>query len=99
MDLAYRQIQIIDEEHLKHCFSKDQGNHGTDYTLMTSIASRGVLCICPALSEWIADEFRKTTAIDKERRKAVELRTSYPNAKQQRDRKARGGGGKGGPEV
>ena len=44
-------------------------------------------------------ELSKRNVLDKERRKAVELRTSYPNAKQQRDRKARGGGGKGGPEV
>ena len=36
--------------------------------------ARGELCICPLLSEWIAKELQKESAVMKERRKAGEER-------------------------
>ena len=73
LELVYRQIQVI-EEKLKHKFT-DEHDANLDYYLMSGSSSRSHLCICPALSEWIAEEAKKETAVMKERRKAREERS------------------------
>ena len=42
--------------------------------LYAGSSSRAGLCISPELSEWVADEMRKESAVMKERRKAREER-------------------------
>ena len=74
MELVCRQIQSI-EERLKHKFTDAGGGDSFEQSLIAGYQSRGSLCICPALSEWIAEEIRKNTAVEKERRKARDERS------------------------
>ena len=76
VELIYRQIQCI-EERLKDKFlpSDPGGANGLEQHLMAGIHSRSQLCICPALSTWLAGEVRQQNAVDKERRKAREERS------------------------
>ena len=98
VELLCRAIQVTAYGHMDRFLgSRDDSFergilYGTTY-------GEGNLPISPKLKEHMGAELSKRNVLDKERRKAVEVRTSYPNAKQQRDRKARGGGGKGGPEL
>ena len=75
MELVYRQIQCI-EERLKDKFmsSDPNGATGWEQQLMAGTNSRSQLCICPALSSWLAEEIRKNNLVEKERRKAREER-------------------------
>ena len=71
-ELMVRQIQTI-EERLKDKFTNND-DHGIEYSLMTGLPSCATLCICPALSAFVATEAAKETAVLKERRKAREER-------------------------
>lgn len=71
-ELVCRQIQTL-EENLKSRFISDQDT-GMDLYLMSGAPSRAQLCICPALSQWVATEASKESAVLKERRKAREER-------------------------
>ena len=72
-ELICRQIQIAEEKY-KDKFSNIGGDSSFDYHLMAGTTHRSQLCICPALTEWLAEELRKQTAVDKERRKARDER-------------------------
>lgn len=57
----------------------------------------GNLPICPALKDYMAAELQKKNAIDKERRKAIELRIDHPNQQPRGRGRQRGRGtGRGG---
>ena len=71
-ELVCRQIQTT-EERLKEKFTTGQ-DASVDLFLMSGSSSRASLCICPALSAWVATEAAKDTAVLKERRKAREER-------------------------
>jgi hypothetical protein len=72
IELILRQIQSI-EERLQDRFIDDH-EFGADYGIMSGLASRSSLCICPALTSHVAAEASKRTAVLKERRKAREER-------------------------
>jgi len=71
-ELICRQIQTI-EERKKAQFS-DGNDFGSDHALMSGMPNRSNLCICPALSAWVAQEVAKESAVLKEKRKAREER-------------------------
>ena len=71
-EFVCRQIQTT-EERLKEKFTTGQ-DASVDLFLMSGSSSRASLCICPALSAWVATEAAKDTAVLKERRKAREER-------------------------
>ena len=76
MELVCRQIQCIEERYKdKFCGGDTAGTGSLEHHLMAGIQSRSQLCICPALNDWLADEIRKQTSVDKERRKAREERS------------------------
>ena len=76
LELICRQIQCIEERYKDKFCGGDAGGTGSlEHHLMSGLQSRAQLCICPALNDWLADELRKQTAVDKERRKAREERT------------------------
>jgi len=76
LELICRQIQCIEERYKDKFQGGDVASSGSlEHHLMAGIQSRSQLCICPALNDWLADEIRKQTAVDKERRKAREERT------------------------
>ena len=75
-ELICRQIQCIEERYKdKFCAGDAAGFGSLEHHLMAGIQSRFQLCICPTLNDWLADEIRKQTAVDKERRKARAERT------------------------
>ena len=53
---------------------KDSLELVSEAALFSGSRSRTTICVCPALSEWIAEEMRKEAAIMKERKKAREER-------------------------
>ena len=64
------------EEKHKDASKKAQGDTATldsNFYLGTT-STRGAVCICPALQDWISDELRREASIMKERRKAREER-------------------------
>ena len=73
MELIMRQL-MLQEEKLKDKFSSAASDAAVEAHLFGGDRSRSCLCICPALSEWVADEVRKETLVMKERRKAREER-------------------------
>ena len=76
MELVCRQIQCVEERYKDKFQGGDVAGTGSlEHHLMAGIQSRSQLCICPALNDWLAEEIRKQTAVDKERRKAREERT------------------------
>jgi hypothetical protein len=70
--LICRQLQTV-EERFKEKFTVSN-DASIDLYLMSGSTSRASLCICPALSSWVAAEAAKDTAVLKERRKAREER-------------------------
>ena len=70
-----RQIQMVEERYKDKVFGHAGEQHTLETNLFSGAMHRSGLCICPALSEWIATELRGESAILKERRKAWEERT------------------------
>ena len=72
-ELVARQIQLLEERQRER---KPPANELVDSHLYmgSSEAGRGGACICPLLSDWIAEELRKESGVLKERRKAREER-------------------------
>ncbi len=72
-EYLFRQIQMIEERYQDKVFGA-----GSDRNLETNLFSGhhhgSGLCVCPALSEWIAVAMRGEATIFKERRKAREER-------------------------
>ena len=68
-----RQIQCI-EERYKDKFASASSSQPFDTHIMLGTSSRAALCICPKLSDYLAEETRKNTAVAKELRKAREER-------------------------
>ena len=80
-ELVVRQIQM-QEDRWKERLLGTQADSTLESHLFVGSSSRGMLCVCPALEEWIAEETRKSSAILKERRKAREERdAARPKAK------------------
>ena len=72
MELICRQIQTIEERLKENFISGDE--QSIDQYLMSGAPSRALLCICPAVTIWVASEAARDSAILKERRKAREER-------------------------
>ena len=68
-------IQTIEERFKDRFFAGGGGDNTRDYFLMSGASESSQLCICPALSSYVADEARKEVAVLKERRKAREERS------------------------
>ena len=73
-EIAAREVQVAEERH------RDKVAGGSDDRLDSNLARgtdlvRGNICVMPALTEWIAAELAKESAVMKERRKAREERT------------------------
>ena len=74
--LICRQIQMFEESFKDKFSGGDAGGTGSlEHHSMSGRQFRAQLCMCPALNDWLADDLRKKTAVDKERRKAREERT------------------------
>ena len=68
-----RQVQLIEERYKEKVIGA-ASETTVEAALYAGQANRTGLCICPALSEWIAGEMRGEAAVMKERRKAREER-------------------------
>ena len=93
-EVLARKIQLIEERHK----DRGQGNidaidGGDDHFLFLGGGigpmTRQNACVCPLLSEWVAEELRKEAAVMKERRKAREERNL---ARTKKDKKEKGAG-------
>ena len=81
-EMLMRQVQLVEERWKERFVGVDNADSEHNLHLYLGGPSRGNLCISPMLSEWIADELRKESAISKERRKAREERALVkPKAK------------------
>ena len=70
-----RQVQLV-EEKWKDRFLGANPEASMEALLFGGVGNRSMLCICPALTEYIAEEMRKEAAVMKERRKAREERAA-----------------------
>ena len=85
-EFCARQIQSVEEKYRDRGVPKDSLELVSEAALFSGSRSRSTICVCPALSEWIAEEMRKEAAIMKERRKvragrkgtSLSLRSSLP---------------------
>ena len=84
MELLVRQIQIIEERFKDRFMQSSSSSQDFDRHLMSGNTSRTQICVCPELIDWLAKESSKTTAIDKERRKAREERALLQKAPKQK---------------
>ena len=80
-EIIARQIQLLEEKHRDCGGGGGKGGDSSGASMdshlyMGSSSSRGGLCVCPLLSDWIADELRRESAVMKERRKAREERSA-----------------------
>ena len=75
-EFCARQIQLVEEKYRDRGVPKDSLElvSESEAALFSGSRSRTTICVCPALSEWIAEEMRKEAAVMKERRKAREER-------------------------
>lgn len=72
---AARQIQLTQERWKERATgSADAQEMHLEFHVFAGTSTRGHLCICPDLTEWISDELKRESAINKERRKAREER-------------------------
>ena len=72
---AARQLQAVEERWKDRAIGSNESLEAqADIALYAGQQTRGNLCICPALAEWISTELRSEAAISKERRKAREER-------------------------
>ena len=70
-----RQIQRIEEKYKdRFPVSFESHNASQEMHLFAGGASRGNLCICPALETWISAQLKDEAAVATERRKAREER-------------------------
>ena len=71
------QVTVHHEHQVIQLFAPRQSESAevqSDIALYAGQQTRGNLCICPALAEWISNELRSEPAISKERRKAREAK-------------------------
>jgi hypothetical protein len=84
-ELLVRQIQMAEERH------KDRFTGKSDFMeerhLFSGAEQRVNLCICPALTVYVAQEMSKESAIMKERRKAREERQLFKPEKEKVEKK------------
>jgi hypothetical protein len=73
-EFCARQIQLVEEKYRDRGVPKDSLELVSEAALFSGARSKTTICVCPTLSEWIAEEMRKEAAIMKERRKAREER-------------------------
>jgi hypothetical protein len=73
-EFAGRQVQLIEERYKDKVFGHDDSGLTAESRLFSGSSDRAGLCICPKLTEWIAEELKKESAVLKERRKAREER-------------------------
>ena len=73
MEFAARQVQFVEERWKERVVGKDEIGV-SEASLFSGVSNRHNLCICPALTSWIAEEMRKESSVLKERRKAREER-------------------------
>ena len=73
-ELVARQLQLTEERWRERFTGPDNADSESNLHLFLGGATRGNLCISPALQEWISDELRKESSVAKERRKAREER-------------------------
>eukprot|EP00974_Lingulodinium_polyedra_P097645 9465705-Lingulodinium_polyedra.AAC.1 len=72
---AARQLQLVEEKWKDRTSSSaDSQEQQQDMYLYAGRATRGNLCICPLLQEWVAAELAKEYSVAKEKRKAREER-------------------------
>ena len=73
--LAARQLQLVEERYKdRRPGSFEAQDAESDFHLYAGTATRGTICVAPALSEWIATQLQKEASVAKERRKAREER-------------------------
>lgn len=73
-EAASRQLQLVEERWRERAIGSSDGLDHQDIAVFSGRATRGNLCICLALEEWVAAELQKEYAVSKERRKAREER-------------------------
>jgi hypothetical protein len=75
-EIIARQVQLVEEKHRDAGSKKTQGDSASSdsHLYLGTTSTRGGLCICPALQDWISDELRREASVMKERRKAREER-------------------------
>jgi len=94
---AARQLQLVEERHKDRVVgSVESQDLHRELHLYAGGSTRGNLCICPALEEWISEQLRHEAAINKERRKAREERLL---ARPKKGDKAHKGGGAGSADA
>jgi len=82
-ELVCRQLQLIEEQQYEDSAAAgakkdgktDKAAADTETSIfMGTQATRSGICVCPALTEWLAEQLRAEAAVAKERRKAREER-------------------------
>ena len=87
-ELQARRLQLLEEQCYETLLrqsagGKKKGGKGQEDPLAAEIeaqlflgsgASKGNMCICPALAEWLSDQLKAEASIAKERRKARDER-------------------------
>ena len=89
LELAARRLQLVEEKVMERALAasankgkdKDKGKTSFDDRIESDLflgagESRGNICVCPALRQWIAEEMKAEAAVAKERRKAREERAA-----------------------
>lgn len=71
-EVLCRNLQLVEERWKEKVVGQSDGGVMQDAHIFTGQQTRGTLCICPKLSEWVAEELKKESAVLKERRKARE---------------------------
>lgn len=72
---AARQVQLTEERWKERATgSVDAHEQHLEFHVFAGTSTRSHLCICPEFAEWISDELRRESAINKERCKAREER-------------------------
>jgi len=84
-DLVCGQLQLIEEQQYEDSVAAGAEKEGKTnkvvagtetYIVMGTQATRSVVCVFPALTEWLAGQLRAEAAVAKERREAREERAS-----------------------
>ena len=71
-----RQIQMVEERWKDRAVGASEGDSAFgEMHLFAGKQTRGNLCLCPDLVEWISDQLKNEASINKERRKAREERS------------------------
>ena len=72
-ELIARRLQLAEERHKDRLGGEGTASEDLHLYLGTD-PTRGNLCVCPALSDWVGKELAAESAVMKERRKAKEER-------------------------